>query len=323
MAAAAVTALTLYLLTWNVHQQQPIKNLDSLLNLEKLNSTGQLPDLYVIGLEEIDSSGVCGFGKIIPNIFCQAHDWQYELDDTLKKFGYMKLSFKRLHGIVLGIFSMKKDCKLYQNVKTDVEATGGFNWGNKGAVSTRFNIHGTNICFVNSHLKPGDGKLQERILNYNEIIEEISFDVPGYENILSHDYVFWMGDLNVRLDANLDTEKIKQYVRDGRLNDLLEQDELIKSIRDKKIFIDFEEHPITFPPTYKYLQGSQQFVTDRRPAWTDRILYRIKNKTDSEQNFYKIESRDYTSHPEYDVSDHKPVSGIFEIVVRNQNPDAA
>lgn len=69
----------------------------------------------------------------------------------------------------------------------------------------------------------------------------------------------------------------------------------------------------------------------RKPAWTDRILWRLKSQvlTDGEHNKNNISRSEedeeypltikqdlYTSHMEYSNSDHKPVVGTFTLEVR-------
>lgn len=54
----------------------------------------------------------------------------------------------------------------------------------------------------------------------------------------------------------------------------------------------------------------------RRPSWTDRILYKINAIDIYNDVELKAEQHTYKSHPSYSVSDHKPVTGEFDIAVK-------
>lgn len=76
----------------------------------------------------------------------------------------------------------------------------------------------------------------------------------------------------------------------------------------------------------------------RKPAWTDRILWRVRPKASSKDKDGKEDSLDpermrqieeeehplkvtqelYTSNMKYGISDHKPVISVFSLEVRNQ-----
>lgn len=52
----------------------------------------------------------------------------------------------------------------------------------------------------------------------------------------------------------------------------------------------------------------------RRPAWTDRILYRV-SPNNYENVTLKVEQKAYEAHGNYMLSDHKPVTAEFVIKV--------
>ena len=48
------------------------------------------------------------------------------------------------------------------------------------------------------------------------------------------------------------------------------------------------------------------------PSWCDRILYKFKNE---ENKINECKSLEYNSITSMDISDHKPVYGLFEIKI--------
>lgn len=88
---------------------------------------------------------------------------------------------------------------------------------------------------------------------------------------------------------------------------------------------------------YSHLSSGKK----RKPAWTDRILWRLRPKApppeeqdrvgldakkvrqleEDEEYPLKIRQDSYTSIMEYSISDHKPVIGIFTLEVRNSSPE--
>ena len=59
--------------------------------------------------------------------------------------------------------------------------------GNKGAVTTRLQIYGCSVCFVNCHLAPHDNFVKERIDDYNSILQGQKFTVKDTTTILFHE----------------------------------------------------------------------------------------------------------------------------------------
>lgn len=84
--------------------------------------------------------------------------------------------------------------------------------------------------------------------------------------IYDHDLVFWLGDLNYRLNMT-SLSRCYSYLSKHshssthptssrhELAHLLKYDQLLHEKREGKAFSAFEELPITFPPTYKYIPG--------------------------------------------------------------------
>ena len=91
-----------------------------------------------------------------------------------------------------------------------------------------------------------------------------------------HDYILWIGDLNFRLiEDTFSLEEIVKEAATGNLEILLESDQLKQVRCDGRAFHELSEANITFSPTFKHVIGSDEYDTKRRPAWTDRILYRV------------------------------------------------
>ncbi len=78
-------------------------------------------------------------------------------------------------------------------------------------------------------------------------------------------------------------------------------------------FLDFAEGEISFPPTFKFDKGSNDYDTSHKqriPAWTDRILFKPNN----------VRVIEYDSVREALHSDHRPVyaSLILSLVGRKK-----
>lgn len=78
--------------------------------------------------------------------------------------------------------------------------------------------------------------------------------------MLSFSYIFWIGDLNFRLnEEDLTAAEINLLVKKKKLKELLERDQLRMVMRECQAFAELNESVITFPPTYKYEFESQEF----------------------------------------------------------------
>ncbi|MCP9266142.1 hypothetical protein DINM_021625 [Dirofilaria immitis] len=122
--------------------------------------------------------------------------------------------------------------------------------------------------------------------------------------------IFWFGDLNFRLrnrervDA-LDSQNKKQEdINDSYFDQLLIDDELTLERLKGNVFEGFSEAYINFPPTHKFVLGTNDYVSNRIPSYTDRILYYAKEPS-------RIKPEKYDCLWEENASDHKPVYGFY------------
>lgn len=184
------------------------------------------------------------------------------------------------------------------------------------------------MCFVNCHLAAGQSGTRDRNADITAILEasilppendhSIRLDsfIGGGDGtmILDHEICIVNGDLNYRIDT-MSRETVINAVKSKNIKKLLERDQLLTSKKKNPWFKlrAFQELPITFAPTYKYDVGTDTYDTSekkRSPAWCDRILYRGGSL---------IEQLDYRRH-EVRVSDHRPVTGTFQISVKSILP---
>lgn len=298
-------SLSIYLVTWNVAGKYPDECLNDLLSFE--GNKEKLPDLYIIGLQEVKSQ--------IHNIVLDAlfdDPWTAAFKSKLKTKKYIKLKTIRLQGIVLSIFSKKEHLLSIRDIDVQYTKTGfGGLWGNKGCVAARMNAYGVSVCIVNTHLTPHDQNLDSRVDDYNHIIKE-TFFLRQKETtlILYHDYVFWIGDHNFRLEETVSQDEILNKIASKELKQLKNRDQLMAVMKSGLAFSELTEESFDFAPTYKFLFNSSEYDPKRRPAWTDRILYRV-NANAYENVTLDTKMKLYKSFPHYSVSDHKPVAGEF------------
>lgn len=289
--------------TWNVNGQAAFATPVNIW----LNCDPFPPDVYAIGFQELDLSKEA----FLFNDSIREQEWLQICYASLHpKANYVKLKLIRLVGMMLIVF-VKKELEPYvKNVAAETVGTGIMRkMGNKGGVAIRFDLHNTSICFINSHLAAHVDEYHRRNQDYHEICSRIvfnQFQPPRY--IKDHDQIYWLGDLNYRID-DLSTDEIKELVNQSAFDALLVYDQLKKQIQAKRVFEGFQEPPIKHWPTYKYNPGTNEWDTsekNRPPAWCDRILYRGG----------PTQPILYRSHPKLLLSDHKPVSCLFSATVK-------
>ncbi|XP_050080452.1 phosphatidylinositol 4,5-bisphosphate 5-phosphatase A-like isoform X4 [Anopheles maculipalpis] len=307
-------ALRIYIVTWNVSTKFPENiSLNKLLGLEnRPDQDTALPDFFVIGLQEVNAQPQ----NTLYNLF-KDDLWTQKFKEVLKERDFVVIKTEQMQGLLLSVFARRKHLLHLRQVETEYTRTGlGGIWGNKGAVSIRLNVYGSSICLVNAHLAAHDHMLEERINDYERIVQEQKFHVKAKETIFDHDYVFWFGDLNFRLtgEATTSADEIRAMVARDELKQLIEKDQLLLVRREGRAFSQLQERLPQFPPTFKFEHGSNDYDMKRRPAWTDRILYAV-NENNYRNVRLTVEQTSYKSHPSYSISDHKPVTSEFTLKV--------
>ncbi|KAI0240801.1 Inositol polyphosphate 5-phosphatase OCRL [Lamellibrachia satsuma] len=294
--------------TWNVNGQPPT---ESLHNWLQPREDMDPPDVYVIGFQELDlSKNAYIFDSV------REEEWYKKVCDSLhSKAQYIRLKLVRLVGMMLIVFARTNIRKSIRGVRAGTIGTGIMGMmGNKGGVAVRFQLHNTTLCFVNSHLAAHTGEYERRNQDFRDISSKLNLgNMSPPMTISSHDIVFWIGDLNYRLN-DIDGDGAKRLIQKGLINKLIEFDQLHLQKAANKVFLDYNEGKITFIPTYKYNTGTDVWDTSekcRAPAWCDRILWRGPHVTQVV----------YRSHPSLKLSDHKPVSSIFDTGVMIVKPD--
>lgn len=290
--------------TWNVNGQSPTVSLTNWLACDE-----EPPDIYAIGFQELDLSKEAYVFYDSP----REGEWLCAVRNGLHTAAeYEQVKLIRLVGMMLIIFIQKRyvDCLTY--VAAETVGTGIMGkLGNKGGVAVRLEFHNTSICFVNSHLAAHPEEYERRNQDYQDICTRMGFQalIPP-KAIKDHDQVYWFGDLNYRID-NMSAVDVRTALNERRYKDIFLNDQLKYQQTKNRVFKGYEEGAITFHPTYKYNLNSDDWDMGRTPAWCDRILWKGSN----------IRQIVYRSHSSLKISDHKPVSAIFEsgVMVVNQS----
>ncbi|NXU94889.1 PI5PA phosphatase, partial [Xiphorhynchus elegans] len=303
--------------TWNVGTAMPPNDVTSLLHL----NTGETNDvdMIAIGLQEVNSK----INKRLKDALF-TDQWSELFMDVLSPFHFILVSTVRMQGVILLVFSKYYHLPFLQDIQTDCTRTGlGGYWGNKGGVSVRLSIFGHMVCFLNCHLPAHLEKAEQRKEDFATILHMQQFEGRVANGILDHDLVFWFGDLNFRIES-LDICFVKYAIDSNVLNQLWEKDQLNIAKSTWPVLRGFQEGPLNFPPTFKFDVGTNKYDSSakkRKPAWTDRILWKIKCPSSGleagghrpSRGVLSVSQLCYCSHMEYTVSDHKPVAAIFAV----------
>ncbi|XP_029671904.1 inositol polyphosphate 5-phosphatase E isoform X2 [Formica exsecta] len=312
--------LKIFIGTWNMNGQTPPKELNDFMLPSDIET---VPDLLVIGTQESCS---------------ERNEWEAALQETLGP-SHVLLTSSYLGTLHLALF-LRRDLIWFCSIPEEdsFSTRTGTAFRTKGAVAIALMIFGTSFLFVTAHLTAHQDKVKERVNDIKRIIRNLDLpkELPtrhkSKDVTQNFDCVFWCGDLNFRLAQP--REEVIQWItntcfpQESPIN--LRKDQLRTILNEGAILRGFEEAPITFPPTYKYDPGTQNFDSSskqRTPAYTDRILFkgkghtrgyirRVSHESASSHKDGAIECLVYDSVPSICTSDHKPVWGVFKTTLR-------
>ncbi|KAI3353780.1 hypothetical protein L3Q82_005008 [Scortum barcoo] len=309
--------ISIFIGTWNMGSVPSPKSVASWVLCRGLGKTLDemtvtIPhDLYVFGSQE---NSVCD------------REWVESLRALLKEqteLDYKPIAVQTLWNIKIAVLVKPEHENRISHVGMSSVKTGIANTlGNKGAVGVSFMFNGTSFGFVNCHLTSGNEKIARRNQNYLDILRLLSLgdkQLSSFDISLRFTHLFWLGDLNYRLD--MDIQEILNYINRKEFDPLLKVDQLNLEREKNKVFLRFAEEEISFPPTYRYERGSRdtyvwqkQKATGMRtnvPSWCDRILWKSYPET-------HIVCNSYGCTDDIVTSDHSPVFATFEVGVTSQ-----
>uniref|UniRef100_A0A3Q1EAI5 phosphatidylinositol-3,4,5-trisphosphate 5-phosphatase n=1 Tax=Acanthochromis polyacanthus TaxID=80966 RepID=A0A3Q1EAI5_9TELE len=309
--------ISIFIGTWNMGSVPSPKSVASWVLCRGLGKTLDemtvtIPhDLYVFGTQE---NSVCD------------REWVESLRAMLKEqteLDYKPIAVQTLWNIKIAVLVKPEHENRISHVGMSSVKTGIANTlGNKGAVGVSFMFNGTSFGFVNCHLTSGNEKIARRNQNYLDILRLLSLgdkQLSSFDISLRFTHLFWLGDLNYRLD--MDIQEILNYINRKEFEPLLKVDQLNLEREKNKVFLRFAEEEISFPPTYRYERGSRdtyvwqkQKATGMRtnvPSWCDRILWKSYPET-------HIVCNSYGCTDDIVTSDHSPVFATFEVGVTSQ-----
>ena len=267
-------------------------------------------DLIIVTFQEIVELNAAQIMTVDPERRLQ---WETAISHVLRPH-YSFLVGNQLVGTLLFLFCKTSLLEKIRGVELGSKKTGlGGIAGNKGSIAIRLEWYDTPICIVASHFCAGQSAWRERDSEFLFIKDSLGFS-RGRTILGHHQHVIWFGDLNYRIESDRSsiTSVVNGLVQREDLQVLSALDQLSLSREKELAFKNFVEGPLTFPPTYKFDPGTDDYDTSekaRAPAWTDRIL--LYSHT---TQFSQISS--YSSIPDLKASDHRAVFGKLILSVQ-------
>ena len=293
--------------------------------------------------------------------------WTKTLATAFKTHRFVKLASAQLMGVYIAVFARQSiadacgDSVQLGNVGTGFMGAGF----NKGGLAVRLELGGASWVLLNCHLAAGQNKASKRNDDWENITTKLT--IGGHRAmdsdfiIVMGDMNYRLDCPQMReSDIREALEPIRSGAvqgREGIPQILLSSDQcafhpcalfesrawlgmgsrgsrrvraegrLTQEKEAGRVFVGFQEEPITFAPTYKYdvetdanggIVGTDRFDTSekqRTPSWTDRVLFRPADGISAVSGSYKP----YTY---LQGSDHRPVTLELRVRVPLPLPEA-
>ncbi len=340
--------------TWNVNGKILEEGLQQWLcppNSDFIDTNG-IPnsDIYIVGFQEMVDLTVVNVASDSKSQQ-RSQYWQEKILECLKSKGgrYTQVLARHLVGLLLCVLVKDTALPYVRDVRGATAGVGVMGvMGNKGGVSVRLTLYDSSICIVCSHLAAHRENVAGRNGDFQSILEktlflptdgaiQASWTANGESDIredrtrklhystglspleelviLDHDLVFWIGDLNYRIDESVSIDDVFAKVESKDWEYLRGYDQLNRERAKGNVFQRFSEGELNFGPTYKFQPGTGEY--DRRPekkirapAWCDRILWRAHTTS-----LDAVTQLAY-SRAELFPSDHLPVMASFICNIR-------
>ncbi|CAJ0601708.1 unnamed protein product [Cylicocyclus nassatus] len=297
--------LSIRAITWNINEK-PVKTLDLLSDHLEHIPENILEDIIIIALQELPPSTKTFHEDalaIIVKPLRQTHNtlisyraWSQMIFVFIKK-AHTRFATEPMAKFVPASTIVKP-------VRT------------KGAIGVCLRIYQRWTVIIASHLSHATPL--QRIQDYHKIMRSLKFSTlcsfKGSDDIFHADCVLWLGDLNFRItEANTINWKAQlQKPNPKDIENTMESDELCIIRKKEMAFAEFSEAPIAFAPTHKFELNSNDYVQNRIPSYTDRVLYWSKSPN-------WLETIAYNCIQKASQSDHRPVYATMRLEVVNKS----
>ncbi|KAI4133909.1 MAG: hypothetical protein LQ347_001963 [Umbilicaria vellea] len=276
----------------------------------ELDRLHQQPEIVAVGFQEIVELSPLQIMSTDPD---RRQEWELAVRKTLngnaRKHNseeYVLLRSGQLVGAALLIFVKPSILGDIKNVEGSVRKTGMSGMaGNKGSVAIRMDYASTRLCFVTAHLAAGFANYEERNRDYRTINHGLRFQ--RNRSIEDHDTIIWLGDFNYRI--GLSDDRVRRLIHAGDIDTLYQNDQVGRplppnpeALTESQLnlqmvagltFPFYSEARITFMPTYKYDNGTDNYDSSKGDN-----LRQMKYSTASLR-----------------FSDHRPVYAIFQCTI--------